>query len=379
MVGTKVFRPCLLHPIDELKTATLLLDNAANAILSNDLVSARNFIVQANIPAVWHYARRVMGKYDDEIHRFDRLGLMSSPVAKIPRIKARMPSPTLTMDIYRRDGFRCRYCQMPVIIPAARTVMMTAAPDVLLWPAKDDQKHAAFYALTSVVDHLVPHARGGTNDPDNLVTSCQSCNYGKGNYLIEELELLDPREREPIVNDWDGLTRLLPLVKSQNGSPMPTPSSMPETAKAPDPSPKAKHEKPQGMKRSKQRDLDDFHPNHATELRRLLKRCEAAGLSWGLNKALILRMETGTSVLEIVGVSADGTVEIPWSLVDHRQEYRVFAERLAAAIDGTEVYQTEKGWWRIKKHGRKLTLEELIEASDGLILAIVDFRAAING
>lgn len=56
--------------------------------------------------------------------------------------------------ILERDGFACRYC-------GAR------APDAEL-----------------VVDHVVPVAAGGTDDPTNLVTACQDCNAGKSDRIL---------------------------------------------------------------------------------------------------------------------------------------------------------------------------------------------------
>jgi 5-methylcytosine-specific restriction endonuclease McrA len=56
---------------------------------------------------------------------------------------------------------------------------MLAAPEDQ-WGGRDKDRHAAFYALTAVADHFVPHARGGTSELNNLITTCQSCNYGKG-------------------------------------------------------------------------------------------------------------------------------------------------------------------------------------------------------
>lgn len=52
-------------------------------------------------------------------------------------------------EVLRRDNHQCRYCG-------------AAAPDVPL-----------------VVDHVVPVALGGSDDPTNLVTACQDCNSGK--------------------------------------------------------------------------------------------------------------------------------------------------------------------------------------------------------
>jgi hypothetical protein len=58
-------------------------------------------------------------------------------------------SKRLRFEILRRDDHTCRYCG-------------AQAPDVPLR-----------------VDHVVPVALGGTDDPSNLVTACEPCNTGK--------------------------------------------------------------------------------------------------------------------------------------------------------------------------------------------------------
>lgn len=60
--------------------------------------------------------------------------------------------PGLKFDIWRRDGFRCRYCG----------------------------KTALEESVILEVDHVVPVAAGGTDEPANLVTACRDCNRGKG-------------------------------------------------------------------------------------------------------------------------------------------------------------------------------------------------------
>jgi hypothetical protein len=55
----------------------------------------------------------------------------------------------LRYEILRRDNHSCRYCG-------------ASAPDVRL-----------------TVDHVVPQALGGTDDPSNLVAACADCNSGK--------------------------------------------------------------------------------------------------------------------------------------------------------------------------------------------------------
>lgn len=53
--------------------------------------------------------------------------------------------------VYKRDGFKCHYC--------GRDAKTT---DVVL-----------------EIDHVIPIARGGTDDPQNLITGCRECNSAK--------------------------------------------------------------------------------------------------------------------------------------------------------------------------------------------------------
>lgn len=52
-------------------------------------------------------------------------------------------------EVFKRDGFKCQYCG-------------AHPPDAILH-----------------VDHIEAVANGGTNDMDNLITACASCNMGK--------------------------------------------------------------------------------------------------------------------------------------------------------------------------------------------------------
>jgi len=58
-------------------------------------------------------------------------------------------SKRLRFEIFKRDGFRCSYCGATPEISELR------------------------------VDHVTPRAKGGSDDPDNLATSCHDCNAGK--------------------------------------------------------------------------------------------------------------------------------------------------------------------------------------------------------
>ena len=66
-------------------------------------------------------------------------------------------SKKLRFEVFKRDQFQCAYCG-------------AHPPSVVLQ-----------------VDHIHPVVDGGTNDIDNLITSCQPCNLGKGTILLSNV------------------------------------------------------------------------------------------------------------------------------------------------------------------------------------------------
>lgn len=65
-------------------------------------------------------------------------------------------SKRLRFEIFSRDSFTCRYCGRQ-------------SDEVILH-----------------VDHVIPVCQGGTNDSENLVTSCADCNLGKSGKSIAQ-------------------------------------------------------------------------------------------------------------------------------------------------------------------------------------------------
>lgn len=65
--------------------------------------------------------------------------------------KRRYAHPDLRLAVLIRDNFKCRYCDIPVILKNAN------------------------------IDHVIPWKKGGRTNIENLVTACQPCNKRKGN------------------------------------------------------------------------------------------------------------------------------------------------------------------------------------------------------
>lgn len=71
-------------------------------------------------------------------------------------------------EIFKRDGYRCRYCGVTPAVSILR------------------------------VDHVIPVVNGGTDDAENLVTSCEPCNAGKGPVPLDDRRLPDTMEAEDV-------------------------------------------------------------------------------------------------------------------------------------------------------------------------------------
>ena len=60
-------------------------------------------------------------------------------------------------EVFKRDGFTCQYCGRKT-------------PEVIL-----------------ELEHIIPLSKGGTDEIDNLTTSCFECNRGKGASLLDTI------------------------------------------------------------------------------------------------------------------------------------------------------------------------------------------------
>jgi len=72
----------------------------------------------------------------------------------------------IRFEVFKRDSFKCQYCGRK-------------APDVLLH-----------------IDHIVPIAKGGTNDLLNLITSCADCNSGKSDRQLSDTTVIDKQRQQ---------------------------------------------------------------------------------------------------------------------------------------------------------------------------------------
>ncbi|HYR23031.1 MAG TPA: HNH endonuclease signature motif containing protein [Chthoniobacterales bacterium] len=195
-------RICLREPIPEIFKAAKYLDDAVTAHLEGRNDVADQLIRKANMPEIREWVESIWGKNTGFLPKRD-----AKSRQKAVRIKERMPIPAQKAELLRRDGYHCRFCGIPVIRTEIRKRIRAVYPDALPWGSRNIEQHAAFQAMWVQYDHLLPHASSGTNDLDNIVITCGPCNFGRMNYSLEEVGLIDPRTREPVCSNWDGLER----------------------------------------------------------------------------------------------------------------------------------------------------------------------------
>ena len=101
--------------------------------------------------------------------------------------------------ILERDNFRCCYCSHTVFTrKRLKALHMALGNESSPLGVKNSEMSGHYLVLCATLDHGVPHSLGGRTDPENLVTSCWPCNYGKMNFTLEQIGLDDPRSRAPL-------------------------------------------------------------------------------------------------------------------------------------------------------------------------------------
>lgn len=99
----------------------------------------------------------------------------------------------LEESIYKRDGYTCRYCGLRLMSNRELSKIERAVgKDFFQTRGNNQTRHGFIFVLRATVDHVLPHNRGGSTSLNNLVTSCWSCNYGKGKFTLEEIGLASP-------------------------------------------------------------------------------------------------------------------------------------------------------------------------------------------
>lgn len=199
-------RNSFLPPIPEIEQGVEHLKCAMDALLANEIEVARSFVVKADLPVISEFYMRIAGKTDPIIHYQSK---QPKSLSKEIRSKIRMPSAKEELLVFRRDGWRCRFCGTRVIYRKARKIFLSTFPVETHWVSSEFKRHSTLHAQAASLDHILPHSRGGGSEELNLVTACGPCQFGRGKWTLEEVGFNNPLDRPPRIDNWNGLEELI--------------------------------------------------------------------------------------------------------------------------------------------------------------------------
>lgn len=130
-------------------------------------------------------------------------GAVIGPIEPRPGVLARE-----TVQLLRRDHFRCRYCGRRLIpyflLKLLSTLHPVEFPYHANWAA--GKIHPAWWCHCPEIDHIYPGSLGGSWTAfRNRVAACAECNMAKGNLTLEQAGM---RIVPTLADAWDGLIAL---------------------------------------------------------------------------------------------------------------------------------------------------------------------------
>lgn len=199
---------CLKKPVPEIYKAAELLQKGTNAHIEGNAELAKQLFKAADINEIRQWTESIWGVGGIYSSFFKSLG--SPPkVSKEKLDPKRMPNKEGQKELLLRDGHFCRFCRIPVIRKEVRVKLHSLYPNEIPWGKSNSEQHAAFQAMWVQYDHLIPHARGGKTTSNNMIITCAPCNYGRMNYLLDEVAIKLLPKQEPSIPYWDGLESIL--------------------------------------------------------------------------------------------------------------------------------------------------------------------------
>lgn len=117
--------------------------------------------------------------------------------------------------MFLRDGFIDRYSGKRLVNPGILKCITFFFPEEFPYHPhwKMSHCHNAYWELLPTVDHIIPIARGGSDSPENWVTTSMLNNSIKSNWTLEELRWNVCACGN--LSEWDGLTnKLLQLANA---------------------------------------------------------------------------------------------------------------------------------------------------------------------
>lgn len=194
---------CLIQYPKEFDAQIDLVAQALDVVADNPIL-ARELVLKVNSESMkrWYIDVALRSGY----WRAEHSGIKGvDEKSSTPRAT---PSDNQLDELFERDNWRCRYCGIRMGGRREHFEKFAAAIDLpeLVAGSNDETRHGIRLILQASHDHIQPLNQGGSNNQDNLVTSCWGCQFGKGDHSLDALAIKNPiySKWEPHEN-WKGL------------------------------------------------------------------------------------------------------------------------------------------------------------------------------
>jgi 5-methylcytosine-specific restriction endonuclease McrA len=179
-----------------------MIEEAGLLLMAGDRARAAAILREADMPSLLRHFERAQKS----------TSMLPRSTESLPaqwREPKRKPTASVVRDLFERDGWKCRFCEIRVIETSVRDKLRRELPDAARWGPKNTDQHTGLFIHMASPDHVLPWSHGGSNNLDNLVTACWTCQFARGERSLEDARIIDPRSRPLVRDDWDGLRRIL--------------------------------------------------------------------------------------------------------------------------------------------------------------------------
>lgn len=181
-----------------------VIEKTLKAILSNDLDLAKEYINTIRENELYLEREELLAEAKNKRKKY----------RKAEKIQ-RSGHDSYKKAVFESSRYTCCYCNRKTIDLEVLKAISRAIPDAFPYHKnwKFSESHILYWVYSTSLEHVIPLALGGKNDPSNMRASCYLCNDAKSDISLEDLGWEISTDADN-ANHWSGLTEYLPQLQN---------------------------------------------------------------------------------------------------------------------------------------------------------------------